>query len=132
MLTCRQVRLKRAGIVHLFLNEVLRYKWNSGKELLAGTSAGSEFVLQRLQFFAGFEADGAAGLDVDLLAGPGIASDAGLAGLDVENTEAAQLDAFAASERVLERLKHRFDGLLGLAARHVGALHHCIDDIQFD
>jgi len=87
--------------------------------------------LKRLQLFAGLEADGFSGLDIHLLAGARIAADAGFARLHVEHAEAAQLDAFAAAESVFQRLENRFDGLLGLAARNICALHNGVHDIKF-
>ena len=45
-----------------------------------------------LEFFAGLEAHGFAGRDFHFFAGARVAADAGLARLDVENTEPTQLD----------------------------------------
>ena len=64
--------------------------------------------------FAGFEAHGLARRNVDLFAGARIASDAGLARLDVEDAEAPQLDALAAAKRILQGLEDRLHGLLCL------------------
>jgi hypothetical protein len=46
-----------------------------------------------LEFFAGFEANGFAGRDVDFSAAAGIAADAGFARFDAEDAEAAEFDA---------------------------------------
>src|SRR5579863_6680489 len=79
-----------------------------------------------LQFFFGLEADGFAWRDVDLFAGARIAANAGLAGLDAEDAEAAQFDTLAAAERVLERFEYRLDRLFRLGAADVW--RRCIDD----
>lgn len=88
--------------------------------------------LERLQLFSGFEANCFSRLNVYLLARARIASDARLARLDVKYTETAKFNALAASESVLQSFKNSLDSLFGLGARNVGALHDCIDDIEFD
>jgi len=85
-----------------------------------------------LEFFAGLEADGFAGRDVDFFAGAGVAADTGFAGLDTENTEAAELDALAAAESLLERLEDGFHRLFGLGAADHGFGDHRVDDIEFN
>ena len=85
-----------------------------------------------LEFFAGFEADGFAGRDVDFFAGAGVAADTGLAGLDAEDAEAAELDALAAAESLLEGFENRFDGLLGFGAADESFGDNRIDDVQLN
>src|SRR5277367_3864211 len=85
---------------------------------------------ERLKFFARLEANGFARRDANLLPSARISSDAGFAGLHVEDAEAAQLDAFAAAESVLHRFEYGFHGLLSLGARDVGFLNDCVDDIE--
>ena len=58
--------------------------------------------LEALEFFAGLKADGFAWRNIDFFPGAGIAADAGLARLDAENAKAAELDALAAAEGLLE------------------------------
>jgi hypothetical protein len=87
---------------------------------------------EALKFFAGLEAHGFAGRDVDFFAGTGIAADAGLAGLDAEDAEAAEFDALAAAEGLLERLEHGFDGLLRLGAADVRGGDDGVYDVQLD
>ena len=87
---------------------------------------------QALKFFAGLEADGFAWGDADFLAGAGIAADAGLAGLDAEDAEAAEFDALAATERHFERLENRLDGLFGLGAADIRGGDNRIHDVQLD
>jgi len=85
-----------------------------------------------LEFFAGFEADGFAGGDADFFAGARIEADAGFAWLDAEYAEAAEFDALAAAESLLEGFEDSFDGLLGFGAADEGFGHHRIHDVQLD
>ena len=62
----------------------------------------------------------------------GIAANAGFAGFHVEDAETAQLDAFAAAESILHRLKNGFNCLLGFGASDVGFLNYCVDDIELN
>jgi hypothetical protein len=87
---------------------------------------------ERLEFFAGFEADSFSGRDAHLLARPRVAPNAGLARLDVEDAEAAQLDALAFAEGVLHGLEDGLDGLLGFVSGDVRFLNHRVHDVQFD
>jgi hypothetical protein len=97
-----------------------------------GSAGFSGYILEGLQLFAGLEADGFARWDADLLAGAGIAADAGLAGFDVEDAKAAQLDAFAAAESVLHGFEDGLDGLFGFGTGDVSLLDDCIYDIELN
>src|SRR5258708_961781 len=86
-----------------------------------GTSDSNGLVrflvaLEALEFLAGLEADRFAGRNIDFFTGPGISANAGLARLDAEDAEAAELDALATAEGLLERFENGLDGLLGLGA----------------
>jgi hypothetical protein len=85
-----------------------------------------------LEFFAGFEAYGFAGRDADFFAGAGVAADAGLAGLDAEDAEAAEFDALAAAEGLFQGIENRFDGLLGFGAADESLGDNRIHDVQLD
>ena len=89
-------------------------------------------LLQRLQFLAGLEADGFARGDADFSAGAWIAADAGLAGADAEDAEAAEFDAFSCCEGFFEALKHRIDGRFCLGSRKACALDHLMNNILLD
>ena len=89
-------------------------------------------ALEALEFFAGLEADGFAGRYVDFFTGAGIAADAGLARLDAEDAKAAELDALASAEGLLERFENGFDGLLGLGAADICLGHDGVNDVQLD
>ena len=85
-----------------------------------------------LEFFAGFEADGFAGGNADFFSGARVAADAGFAGLDAEDAEAAEFDALAAAESLLKRIKNRFDSLLGFGAADESFGYNRIHDVQLD
>ncbi len=85
-----------------------------------------------MEFFAGFEADCFAGGDGDLGAGAGVAANAGLAGLDGEDAEAAELDAVFGGEGVLHGLEDGVHGRLGLDAGEAGAFDDALNQVLFD
>jgi hypothetical protein len=85
-----------------------------------------------LEFFAGFEADGFAGRDADFFAGARVATDAGFAGLDAEDAEAAELDTLAAAESLFQGIENGFDGLLGFGAADESFGNNRIHDVQLD
>jgi hypothetical protein len=85
-----------------------------------------------LKFFAGLEADGFARRDVYLFAGAGIAADAGLAWFDTEDAEAAEFDALAAAESLLQGFENSLDGLLGFGTADVRRGDDSIYDIELD
>src|SRR5215467_1262525 len=72
-----------------------------------------------LQFLAWLEPHSFAGRDVYFFARAGIAADAGLARLDAEHAEAAELDTLTAAERLLQGFKNRLDGLFRLGAADI-------------
>jgi hypothetical protein len=80
-----------------------------------------------VQFLAGFEAHRLAGRNADLSTGAGIAADAGFAGADAEDAEAAQFNAFACGQSLLEALEDRVHGSLRLGAGQARALDHLMD-----
>jgi hypothetical protein len=85
-----------------------------------------------LEFFAGFEADGLPGGNADFFASAGIAADTGFAGLDAEDAEAAEFDALAAAESLLEGFEDGFDSLLGFGAADERLGDNRIHDVQLD
>ena len=89
-------------------------------------------LINRLQFLAGFEADGYARRNGNFGAGARIASDAGLARAHVEDAEAAQFNAVAGRERLLHALKDGFDGQLRFGLGDPGAVDHFIDDVELN
>src|SRR5216683_2324942 len=85
-----------------------------------------------LQLFSGLEAHSLAGRNVHFFAGARVAADARFAGLHAEDSEASQLDALAAAQRVFQRLENGFDGLLGFRAANTSRRHNGIYDIELD
>ena len=85
-----------------------------------------------LKFFAGFEADGFTGRNVDFFASAWIAADAGLARLHAEDAEAAEFDALATAESLLQRFENGLDGLFGFGAADVRRGDDSIYDIQLN
>jgi hypothetical protein len=92
----------------------------------------SEWLVEGLEVFAGFEADGFTGSDADLGTGAGIAADAGFAGLDGEDAEAAELDAVAFNEALLHGVEDGVDGGFRLGANETGAFYDSLDKILLD
>src|ERR1700683_4922865 len=87
---------------------------------------------ERLKFLSGFKADGLAGRDADLLAGAGVAANAGLAALHIEDTEAAEFDAIAASESILHGFEYGLYGLFGLRPGDTGLRDYGVYDVGID
>ena len=86
----------------------------------AWTRAGICSAADVLEFLAGLEPDGAARRDAHFLARSGVAADAALAGLHLEDAEPAQFDPFAALHRFAHRLEDGLDGDLGPHLGDVG------------
>ena len=84
-----------------------------------------------MEFLAGLETNRLTGRDADFGAGAGIAADAGFAGTDIEDTEAAQLDPLAIGQGALEGFEDRIDRGLGLVALQAGAFNHLVNDVLF-
>src|SRR5271157_209790 len=86
----------------------------------------------RMELFAGFEANGFAGGDAHFLACARIATDARLAGFDVEHAEAPQFNAVALREGTLHGFKDRLDSDLGFGLGKARTSNHRANDVQFD
>src|SRR5260370_9429451 len=92
----------------------------------------SEILVDRLQCFAGLEADGLARRDGNFGAGARVASDAGLARAHIKHAETAQFDAVSGGERLLHALEDGFDGKLRLGLGDPGAVNHFVDDVELN
>src|ERR1700683_922577 len=88
--------------------------------------------LKSLKFLTRLESNCFTRWNINLLAGSRVTSNAGFAGLDVENAKAAEFDTFAAPEGVLHRFEDGFDGMLGLGSGDIGLGYHGIYDIELD
>src|SRR2546426_8349189 len=95
-------------------------------------SRPDDFFLLALQFLPRLETNRLPGRNRDFLAGARVSPDAAFPRLDHEHTKAAQLNAVAARQRVLHRMKQSIDGLLGFELGDAGAIGETIDDIEFD
>src|ERR1700681_1282041 len=93
---------------------------------------GSVWGSEILQVLAGLEADRLAGGDGHLDAGLGIASHALLAVADLEDAEAAKLDALAVAESDLHGLDDGVDGLRRLHPGNVCDFRDAVDDVRLD
>jgi hypothetical protein len=88
-------------------------------------------LVEEVELFAGLEAHGLAGSDADFSAGAWIAANAGFPGPDVEDAEAAKLDALAFGQGVLQGFEDGIDGSLGLIALEAGTLNHLVNNVLF-
>src|SRR5207244_2274585 len=61
-----------------------------------------------------------------------ISTDAGLAGLHGEHSEAAKFDSIAMLKSAFHLLKHRFDGHFSLCLGDARLVDNFIDDVEFD
>jgi hypothetical protein len=89
-------------------------------------------LVHLVQVFAGLEAYGLAGRDADFGPGARVASDAGLAGLDGEDAEAAQLNAVARNQRLFHAGEDGVDRALRLRSGKSGSLNHPLDQVLFN
>src|SRR5580704_14048637 len=89
---------------------------------------------EALQFLSGFEAHGLAWGNVDFFTGTRVAADAGLARLDAEYAEAAELDTLPFAQCGLQGFEYSFDGLLCLGATDIrrSGVHHGVHDVQLN
>src|SRR5271168_4564911 len=87
---------------------------------------------EALQFFAGFESHGFARGNADFFAGAWVATNAGFAGLDAEDAEAAEFNALAAAEGHFERLEDGLDSLLRFGAADIRRGHDGVYNVQLD
>jgi len=89
-------------------------------------------LVQQVQLLAWLEADGFSWRDADLGAGSGIAPDAGLAGFDGENAEAAEFDSVAGYQRLFHALEDGIHGSFCLGPRKPGTFDDALDEILLD
>ena len=89
-------------------------------------------LVEDVEVFAGFEADGFAGRDGDFGSGAGVAADACFAGLDGEDAKASELDAVALDQGLLHGVEDGVHGGFGLGAYESGAFDDTLDEILFD
>ena len=101
-------------------------------QLCQSSDAERALAVECVKFFAGFEADGFARGDADFGAGAWIASDAGLAGTNAEDAEAAQLDAITGGKGRFETFKDSIYCCFSLGPWQASPLDHVMDYILLD
>src|ERR1700692_2178062 len=117
-----------------------RNAWNSNRgadttgrgqlNRLSAEELGTTNPLQRLKFLAGLESNGLARWNRNLGSGARIPADARLARTNIEDPEAAQLNALAVCQRALHAFEDGLHRHLGLGLRYTGPVHNFIDDIE--
>jgi hypothetical protein len=85
--------------------------------------------VESVEVFARLKADGAARGDADFRSGARVAADAGFARADVEDSEAAELDAVSFGECSFKAFEYGFDGGLGFDAGQSGTLNYLMYDV---
>ncbi len=85
-----------------------------------------------MKLFAGFEPDSLARCDADLCTGTRITANPCLSRTHVENTEASELNAFAAREGFLHAVKDGIDGSLGFGPWQSGPFYNTLDKVLLD
>src|SRR5207245_6896094 len=118
-------RLRRSAVRSP--SEAALYPAGSAAERLR-VSGRPGTLSQITQVLAGLEADGLAWRDADFRAGPGVAADPFFSRLDLEDTEATQLDPFAAAHRLLHGVKDRLHGDHRLDAGDIGVFRYIINN----
>ena len=104
----------------------------SGMTLVATSRPAFPVLVDGLQLFAGLEADGFAGRNVDLCAGARVTADAGFARADVEDAESAEFDAIALGESLFHALKDDFHCALSLSLGDASPCDDFVDDVELD
>src|SRR5271166_3852146 len=130
----RRSRMRAEGVRLRSLNSTLQL--SLARNLTSGSPEVEAWKplssINRLQFFAGLEADRLTGRNRDFSAGARVASDAGLAGADIEHAKASQLNAMAVRQRLLHALKDSFHRQLGLGLGDAGSSYHFVDDVELN
>ena len=89
-------------------------------------------LVDQVEFFAGFEADGFAWGYGDFGPGAGVAPNAGFAGFYREDAETAQLDTVALSESGLHGVEDHVNSGFRLGARESCTFDHSLNQILLD
>ena len=111
--------------------QILRLRASRSAQDDSGYCRRSELRIEQVEFFARFEANGFPGGDGDFGSGTRIATDAGFAGTDIEDTEAAQLDAITFGKSLFQAFKYGVDRSFSLIARKTRTLDDVMDNVLF-
>ena len=122
-------------------SEVLQYDSQTVRRKLCGVLTALEgardgkqpgrraSLVQHVEIFAWLEANGAARGNCDFSTGAGVASHAGFARLDGENTETTQLDAVVSGQRLLHGFEDGVNRSFRLRAWQAGPVHHTLNQV---
>ncbi len=89
------------------------------------------FGVEEVEFLAWLEADGFAGGDGDFGSGARVAANAGLAGAHIEDAKAAQFNAIAGGEGLLQAFENYVDSCFRFVARQARTFDDVMDNILF-
>src|SRR5579864_1684348 len=89
-------------------------------------------LINRLQFFSGFEAHGLAWWNRNFRPRARIAPDPGFSRTHVEDAKTPQLNTIAAGERLLHALENRLHSQFGLGLGNAGFGHHFVDNVELN
>src|ERR1700722_11932061 len=96
-----------------------------------GKAQNPELRIEQVELFAWFEANRFSGGDGDFGSGTRVAADAGFAWADIEDAEAAQLDAIAIGKGLFQAFKYGIDRGFSLIARKTRTLDDVMDNVLF-
>jgi hypothetical protein len=91
----------------------------------------AELGIEQVKFFARFKANGFTGGDGDFGSGTRVSADAGFAGTDIEDAEAAQLDTITVGKSLFQAFKYGIDRSFCLIARKTRTLDDVMDNVLF-
>jgi hypothetical protein len=87
---------------------------------------------ENVQFLTWLEAYGFARSDGNFGAGAWISANSGLAGAHAEDAEAAQLDAVAFGQRLLQTFEYGIDCCFGFVPRQARSFYNVMDNVLFN
>jgi hypothetical protein len=87
---------------------------------------------EQVQLFTRLETDGLARSDSDFGPGAGVASNAGLAWLDCEDTEAAEFNAVTGYQGLFHAVEDGIDRRLSLGSWEPGAFYNALYEVLFN
>jgi len=91
-----------------------------------------DVLIQQVELFSGFEADGFAGSDRDFGAGARVAAYPGLAGFYGKYAKTAQFNAIAVSKGILHGLEDCVYSRFRLGTRKTCAFYYALDEVLLD
>src|SRR5215469_13303524 len=89
-------------------------------------------LIDRLQLFSRLEAHSFARRNVHLSAGARVAPDTSLARPDIEDSKAAQLNAFAMGQSLFHAAEYGLDRQFGFCLGDAGFVNHFVNDVELN